>query len=264
MLAIDVGNSHITTGVYVGGSLQEVLRMPTQACIEDGAFLSRAPGLRERLPDEAVMVSVRRQASEIIIRDLVASEVHPPLVVDVSTPMGIEVCYATKDTLGVDRLVCAAAAYHLYGQAGRPVVVIDMGTATTIDYVTAQGAFRGGMIAPGLWSAYEGLLAAAPQLPRLDDLGLGGGDLIGSDTASCVRSGVVKGHAAMIVKVVELMAGRTGAEPVVVVTGGPSGSVRDDLPESFIFDEMLILRGLLRIHSLQHNKSVKISGSSNR
>lgn len=262
MLAIDVGNTNITTGIFEDGSLLEVLRVPTQVCIEDAVFLARNTGLQGRLHEEAVMVSVRRQAAEIVIRELAASGGNPPLVVDVNTPMGIEVLYDSKDTLGIDRLVCAAAAYHLYGDMDRPVVVIDMGTATTIDYITSQGVFRGGMIAPGIRSAYEGLLAAAPQLPRLDDLA--GGDLIGSDTVSCVRSGVVTGHAAMIMKVVEMMAGRTMIEPVVVVTGGPSGTVRDDLPESYIFDETLILKGLLRIHSLQNKKSVKISRSSVR
>ncbi|NMD40680.1 MAG: type III pantothenate kinase [Deltaproteobacteria bacterium] len=262
MLAIDVGNTHITTGIFEGGTLQEVLRLSTQDCIESDAFLSLAAGMRRRLPDEAVMVSVRRQAAQTIVRELVAAGGPPPLVVDVNTPMGIEVIYDSKDTLGVDRLVCAAAAYHLHGEKGRSVVIIDMGTATTIDYVTAQGAFRGGMIAPGIMSAYEGLLAAAPQLPRIGDFTAGA--LIGTDTVSCVRSGVVTGHAAMIMKVVEMVAGRTKTEPVVVVTGGPSGTVRDDLPKSYIFDETLILKGLLRIHSLQDKTSVKISRSSVR
>lgn len=262
MLAIDVGNSHITTGVFQGGTLLEVTRIPTQACLEDDSFLSLSPGIRSRLPEEAVMVSVRRQAADIIVRELVASGGNPPLVVGVDTPMGIEVLYETKDTLGIDRLVCAAAAYHLYGVSGRPVVVVDMGTATTIDVVTAKGAFMGGMIAPGMGSAYEGLLAAAPQLPRLADLA--GGRLIGADTASCVRSGVVMGHAAMVMKVVEMMAGETMADPVVVVTGGPSGMVKDDLPRAYIFDENLILKGLARIHALQAVKGVKISRSSVR
>ncbi|MCK7510046.1 MAG: type III pantothenate kinase [Desulfobacterales bacterium] len=61
---------------------------------------------------------------------------------DVNTPMGIEVRYGSKDTLGMDRIVCAAAAYHLYRKRHRPVVVIDMGTATTIDYITEQGLPR--------------------------------------------------------------------------------------------------------------------------
>ncbi len=136
-----------------------------------------------------------------------------------------------------------------------------MGTATTIDYVTAQGAFRGGMIAPGIRSAYEGLLAAAPQLPRIGDFTAGA--LIGTDTVSCVRSGVVTGHAAMIMKVLEMVAG-SETETLVGVTGGRSGTVRDDLPKWYIFDETLILKGLLRIHSLQDKTSVKISRSSVR
>jgi len=74
MLAIDVGNTHITTGIFEGGTLQEVLRLSTQDCIESDAFLSLAAGMRRRLPDEAVMVSVRRQAAQTIVRELVAAE----------------------------------------------------------------------------------------------------------------------------------------------------------------------------------------------
>ncbi|HPR55497.1 MAG TPA: type III pantothenate kinase [Deltaproteobacteria bacterium] len=252
MLAIDVGNSNITAGIFEGSALKTIRRIPTHTCISDGSFLAHVPDVRGILPAEAVMVSVRRQADDIIVRELLASGGKPPLFVDVNTPMGIDVMYETKDTLGIDRLVCAAAAYHLYREMDRPVIVIDMGTATTIDYITGQGVFRGGMIAPGIWSAYGGLLTAAPQLPRLEDLD--GGDLIGASTAACVRSGVVRGHAAMIARVVEMMADTMKTRPVMVITGGPAGMVRKELPESYIMDANLILKGLSRIHSL-HNEN---------
>jgi type III pantothenate kinase len=253
MLAIDVGNTNITTGIFEGGALLAVRRIPTHTCLDDAAYLSHAPEVRNRLPDDAVMVSVRRQAADIIIRELVASGGASPLLVDVNTPMGIEVRYRSKDTLGIDRIVCAAAAYHLYREKARPVVVIDMGTATTIDYITEQGVFLGGMIAPGIRSAYEGLLAAAPQLPRLEDLA--GGELIGDTTAECVRSGAVKGHAAMIGKVVERMAGRMKKKPVVVMTGGPAGLVKGELPKSYIMDGALILKGLSMIQSFRNENN---------
>ena len=123
------------------------------------------------LSSGAAISSVRAAAAEIIEREIQAVTGTPPLFVNVGTPMGIEISYDTKETLGMDRLVAAAAAYHLYRSPERlGLVVIDMGTATTIDYITGQGVFIGGMIAPGLRSAYQGLLAAAPQLPQVDDL----------------------------------------------------------------------------------------------
>jgi type III pantothenate kinase len=262
MLAIDVGNTHITTGIFEGGALKEVLRASTLDCLRDGAFLVHAHEVKAMLPHETIMVSVRAQATQVIVREWERFGGTSPVIVDVDTPMGIEVRYSTRDTLGVDRLVCAAAAHRLYGKEGRPVVVVDMGTATTIDYVSERGVFEGGMIAPGLRSAYEGLLAAAPQLPRLDDLG--GGSIIGASTDECVRSGVLKGHAAMIRKSAEIMARARRRRPVVVVTGGLSALVRDDLPGSYRVDGDLVLKGLSIIGSLQREERVKISGSSGR
>jgi type III pantothenate kinase len=252
MLAIDIGNTNITAGIFEGSDLLGVFRVPTEECLKGSAFLAHVPDLCKALPDSAVMVSVRRAASKIIIKELEESTGTSPLLVDVTTPMGIEVSYETKETLGMDRLVCAAAAFHLYREKHRPIIVIDMGTATTIDYVSKDGVFFGGMIAPGIKSAYQGLISAAPGLPRLDDLFES--ELIGTSTEACVRSGVVMGHACMIRKVVEMMARQNKAKPVVVLTGGTSGMVAKGLPRTYILDNNLILKGLYVIWSLLNVK----------
>jgi type III pantothenate kinase len=247
MLAIDIGNTNITAGIFEGGDLKDVFRVPTEECLNGSAFLVHVPGLRSALPDSAVMVSVRNAATKIIINEFEESTGSSPMLVDVNTPMGISLSYETKETLGVDRLVCAAAAFHLYREKNRPIIVIDMGTATTIDYVSEDGVFLGGMIAPGIKSAYQGLLSAAPGLPRLDDLFAG--ELIGTSTEACVRSGVVMGHACMIQKVVERMARQNKVKPVVVLTGGTSGMVSKGLPRTYIIDNNLILKGLFVLWS---------------
>jgi type III pantothenate kinase len=252
MLAIDVGNTNITTGIFEGSGLKAVFRMPTEVCLKKSAFLPLLPDVRKTLRDAAVMVSVRSGATKIILKEFEESTGQLPMLVNVNTPMGIKIRYDTKETLGIDRLVCAAAAFHLYRKRHKPIIVIDMGTATTIDYVTVHGTFIGGMIAPGISSAYEGLLASAPQLPRLDDLSPG--ELIGASTDACVRSGVVMGHIYMIRKVVEMMARRNGTKPVVVLTGGPSGLVAEVLPKAYIMDEHLMLKGLSIIYSSRIEK----------
>jgi len=249
MLAIDIGNTNITTGVFEGNNLKAVYRVPTDVCLKRSSFLSLIPIVRKVVHDAVVMVSVRKKATDIVMMECEKTSGKTPLLVDVYTPMGIKVHYETMDTLGTDRLVCAAAAYHLLQKKKRPVVVIDMGTATTIDYVTEGGTFTGGMIAPGIRSAYEGLLQAAPQLPRLDELSPG--NLIGASTSACVCSGVVMGHAAMIRNVVEMMGHRRKKRPEVMVTGGLTGMVRDVLPAGYNYDENLILKGLSLINFLQ-------------
>ncbi len=252
MLAIDVGNTHITVGLFEGLKMQAVFRMPTEKCLKGLSFFEHLPEICEHISSGAVISSVRAPVSDIVVRELETMTSKRPLLVNVSTPMGIAIRYETKETLGVDRLICAAAAYHLYRKEGRAVVVIDMGTATTIDYVTEDGVFLGGMIAPGLKSSYLGLLTAAPQLPVLDDLLVH--DIIGSSTEECIRSGLTMGHAAMIRGVVEMMAQAKGTLPVVVLTGGLSRIVRQILPRGYIVDEDLILKGLCLIFTLQNEK----------
>ncbi len=247
MLAIDIGNTNITAGIFEGSDLLDVFRLPTQECIKASAFLSRLPGIRKEIARETVMVSVRREATKILVREVKDATGKAPTLVDMNTPMGITVDYGTKETLGIDRLVCAAAAFRLYGCRVRPLIVVDMGTATTIDYVSQEGVFMGGMIAPGIMSAYEGLLAAAPQLPRLEGLSAGG--LIGKTTSECVRSGVVMGHACMIQKAVEMMSPGKDSKPVVVLTGGPSCLVAEGVPKTYIIDNQLILKGLCLLSS---------------
>jgi type III pantothenate kinase len=252
MLAIDVGNTQITVGLFEEGELMDVFRVSTEACIQSSSFFEYLPEVHKLVSSDVIVSSVRAAVTGIIERETRALTGGKPFIVDVSTPMGIEVRYETKETLGIDRLVCAAAARHLYGVPGRAMVVVDMGTATTIDYVTEEGVYLGGMIAPGLMSSYQGLLTAAPQLPRLDDLSAR--SLIGSSTADCLRSGVTMGHAAMIRGAVEMMARSKGSQPEVVLTGGLSGMVRGLLHPDYIVDEALILKGLRFIFIL-HNEN---------
>jgi type III pantothenate kinase len=252
MLAIDVGNTHITIGFFEEGELKDLFRVPTEVCLKSASFLEYLPPERKLLSSGTVMASVRAAAAEIIGLEIKAVTGTLPFMVHVGTPMGIEISYDTKETLGIDRVVAAAAAHYYYRRPGRALVVVDMGTATTIDFVDEQGRFLGGMITPGLMSAYRGLLSAAPQLPRVEDLS--GPPVIGKNTFDCIRSGVVTGHAAMIRGAVEMMSEERGSPVSVVLTGGLSVTVKDFLPPEYVRDEVLILKGLSFIYTL-HNKN---------
>lgn len=250
MLAIDIGNTHITVGFFEGKELQDIFRVPTDVCLKSASFLEYLPSERNLLASGVVMSSVRAAAAGIVEREIQAITGSLPLMVKIDTEMGIEVSYDTKETLGIDRVVAAAAARHYYGRQDHALVVVDMGTATTIDFVTKQGIFLGGMIAPGLMSAYRGLLASAPQLPKVEDLS--GPQIIGRTTLDCLKSGVVTGHAAMIRGAVEMMSEAMGSPVQVILTGGLSVTVKEFMPPDYIRDEFLILKGLSFIYSL-HN-----------
>jgi len=254
MLAIDVGNTNIKSAIFEQDIIRRIFSLETKICLETGSFLDQLLSAVEKMPQNVVISSVRRDVTEVIVRDITARSLQEPFVVDPTSDMGITNLYRTNETLGVDRIVNAAAAYCLYGKQGNPVVVVDMGTATTIDYVSPQGEFLGGAIAPGLLSASKGLEINAPELPQVDfssDV-----SAIGRTTDECIRSGVVLGHAAMIQGMVDLMSAQcheTG--PIVVITGGLSEVVKNCFPIRYIFDKNLTLKGLYRIYRLNRHQT---------
>ncbi len=248
MLAVDVGNTHITSAVIDGAEIRLMLRIPTETCLKSGAFFEHLDFGGDPVPGQIVLCSVRKSVSGIICRECEDLPGVTPLIVTNDTPMGITSRYRSKATLGTDRLVDAAACFHLHAKGRRPGIVIDMGTATTIDYITGEGEYLGGVIAPGLLSAYRGLTAAAPELPEVEISPVD--RLIGTTTHECIRSGAVAGHAALVKELSSMMAREHGSTPVVVVTGGFSRMVNAWLPEEYIRDEHLMLKGLSFIYQV--------------
>lgn len=246
MLAIDVGNTHIKAAMFDGPEIREILVLPTAQCQSQGVFLPLMPAILAARPCQIVVASVRQPIREIMLHDFQTMLGVIPLMVDIETPMGIENRYRSTETLGIDRLVNAAAAFHLYRQGNRPLIVIDMGTATTIDYVREDGVFLGGAIAPGLLSAYRGLITHAPALPEIQIKPTD--RLIGRTTHECLASGAVIGHAAMIREMANLMAGQDS--PLTVVTGGVIQFLEAWLPSEYIVDRDLTLKGLRIIQEI--------------
>ncbi len=250
MLAIDVGNTHITSALIDRGDIREIFRVPTVQCLETGTFFGHLPVSRKDIPREIVVSSVRKAVSDIITKECARELQVEPFIIGMEADMGITNRYRTSHTLGIDRLVNACAGYHLYGKGCTPLVIIDMGTATTIDYVTGQGEFLGGAIAPGLLSAYRGLLGLAPELPRVEISPVQ--TIVGETTDECMRSGVIASHAAMVRSMAAMMAGEKGTNPGVIVTGGLSSIVANLLPGDYIVDEHLTIRGLSLIYDINN------------
>ena len=248
MLAIDVGNTHITCAFIEGAEIRLLRRVSTEDCLSGSAFLDLLDLDGKPVPDRIVICSVRRAATGAICRGFREGLGISPFVVSNDTPMGITTSYRSMDTLGTDRLVDAAACHHLYSGGRAPGIVVDMGTATTVDCITEAGEFLGGAIVPGLLSAYRGLLAAAPELP---DIAISPVEnLIGTTTKECLRSGVIAGHAALIRELSSLMAARLGKKPLVVVTGGLARVIDALLPADYVRDEHLTVKGLSIIHAI--------------
>lgn len=166
-----------------------------------------------------------------------------PLVIGENVELGFEVRTAKPSEVGSDRLVNAIGAHIVYPG---PLIVVDSGTATTIDVVAADGGFEGGAIAPGIHLSVEALHAAAAKLPRVALKRPG--RVVGNDTVSAMQSGVFWGYIALIEGMIERVRAERGEAMTVVATGGVASLFRGATTAIDHFDPDLTIRGLLEIH----------------
>jgi type III pantothenate kinase len=256
LLAIDIGNTNLTLGLLDGGAISGVRRAGTHRATTadeldllldgllglDGHTLGdvTAVALASVVPSQAVMVEAVADRRSIPI--LVATAGNVPLAVRVDRP----------GEVGPDRIVNALAAQRLYGT---PAVVVDFGTATTLDCVGLDGAYLGGAIAPGLVLGLEALASRTAKLPRVD---LRTPDrAIGRDTVSAIRSGTVFGYQALATGLLarvrqELadLAGTTADRVHTILTGGLSAEPwARDVAGVETIDPDLTLKGLAILYA---------------
>lgn len=253
ILVFDVGNTETTVGLFDGSRLHAQWRLTTHASRTDDEV-----GLLLRALLDAT--DVPRGAVEGVAIGSVVPAVTPtlvaacrrcfsitPLVVDASVALPIRLDVEEPMTVGADRLINTLAASRMYG---RDTIVVDLGTATTYDCITADGVFLGGIIAPGVRTSAETLFRRTSKLPATE---LEAPErLIGRRTEECIRSGVIFGAAEAIDGLVRrLKAEWPGTmEPLVVATGGLAEVLR---PHCHSFDRVepeLTLHGLRLAYAL--------------
>lgn len=234
LLAIDIGNSNIVLGVFVGDRLNWSWRLMTQ---------------RERTADElGIFVAElfthagidRTGVTGIVLSSVVPPLTRPavqmcrrywnldPLVVDPATNAGMPIRYEPVSDVGADRVVNAVAAFDLYGRPRHaPVIAIDFGTGTTFDAITKEGEYAGGVIFPGIQISADALFQRAARLPRVDVRRPP--SVIGHTTVTSIQSGLYFGYVALIDGVVARMRAELG-EPVAVciATGGLAEVIAKD------------------------------------
>ncbi len=215
LLAIDVGNTAIKFGLFEGGDLTSKFSIPT---IRDATADDIKRDVGDRLPihvDSAIVCSVVPDVEDELrsfLRGI--SSVEPTLVTN-SFDFDLKIDYEPLDSLGTDRLVNAFAAAKKYGV---PVIVCSLGTATTIDVVSADREFLGGVIAPGMDAMAEALHLKTARLPKVD--ATKPDRLIGNSTADAVRSGIFYGYVSMVDGLIERIRNIAGQDVAVVMTGG--------------------------------------------
>jgi len=256
LLAIDVGNSNVTIGSFRNGSLSAVRRAatPVSATADELEVL-----LEELLHlDDAAFADVSAIACASVVPavsaslEAVAARRERPLLLASAGTVPIPVRVDRPAEVGADRLVNALAVSRLYGT---PAVVVDLGTATTFDCVSGDGAFVGGAIAPGLELGLDALSSRTAKLPRVE---LRSPDrVIGRDTVSAIQAGAILGYQSLVNGLLartrrELAdAGDVSAGDIhVVLTGGLSqGPWAGAIDGVEAIDPELTLKGLAILHA---------------
>ncbi|MBX3069903.1 MAG: type III pantothenate kinase [Thermomicrobiales bacterium] len=245
VLAIDIGNSAVKFGIGPrnSASWHDLWRLPTQSATESDEWASLLlphlpPDIRVKLASVVCSSVVPLVAEALLdgLRQLVPVE---PVVVTARTPMAIRVTTDLPERTGSDRIVNANT---MWITRGGPSIVIDAGTATKIDAVTATGEFPGGIIAPGVGTMMDGLARRAAQLSEVPVAMPE--RAIGRNTATAIQSGVVLGHTRMIEGLIQDVTAELGQVVDVVMTGGFSALLAPHIPSVRAVEPTFVLDGL--------------------
>jgi type III pantothenate kinase len=253
LLVADIGNTKILIGLFVDDQLITTLRIPTWRGQTAAAAAEITRWLQQigHTCDEISGVAVSCVTPGVIDQfQEMASALFScrPLVVTGETPTPLRMSYGTPKTLGADRLLNCVAAAEAYGA---PVIVVDLGTATTIDCVSPQRAFLGGAIAPGVGTALQALSQAAPGLPAVELVGPR--HVIGRNTTECMQIGLINYAAAAIDTLARQMQAEMHATATVVATGGLAHIMRDSSKEIQFYEDHLLLKGLRLVYNFNRN-----------
>ncbi len=248
ILAVDVGNTHTVLGLFDANEICGHWRVSTNPALTADELRVKISALlagdeRSWRDIEAVVISsvvpkVTSAYEEIALQVTGAQ----PMVIGPGLKTGMPIRYDNPHEVGADRIVNGVAALDAFGG---PVVVVDFGTATTIDVIDRSGAYLGGAIAPGLETSAEALFSRAARLSKVDLEAPA--KVIGTNTRASVQSGLLLGEAAMVDGLVRRVWDELGEHTTVVATGGLAPRMAGLCETIEHVDVDLTLRGLLLI-----------------
>jgi type III pantothenate kinase len=251
LLVVDIGNTNIVVGLYREQQLVHAWRLSSRRDVtadEFRVYLAGLLGSQVSGVRDGVVASVVPPLTSQVTETLHEMLDRDPLVVAPGIKTGLRLKMDYPQEVGADRIANAVAAQARYGG---PTVVVDFGTATTLDVVTAEGDYLGGIITPGPQLGADALSARAARLPRVD-LAVPP-RVIGRNTIDSLRSGVVYGHAAMIDGLVRRVERDLDEGVRIIVTGGTAPLISPLMERVDGIDLDLTLEGLRLIY--ERNRS---------
>jgi len=249
LLAIDIGNSNTSLGVFDGDRLVTHWRLTTarERTVDEWGVLTRnlfaLGGLDFKSIDAIAIASVVPPLNFTLKR---MAEVYfqlTPLFVDHTSDTGVAILYQPPADVGADRIVDAVAAIHKYGA---PCIVVDFGTATTFDAINSRGEYLGGVITPGITISSDALFERAAKLPRVEIKQPP--YVIGSSTVEAMQSGLYHGYVALVDGILRRIIDELGAKARVIATGGLAPLIARGSEFIETVDETLTLEGLRLVH----------------
>jgi type III pantothenate kinase len=254
LLAIDIGNTSITIGLYIANTLGPRWRLASD---------------NNRTPDEyGILLAQLIERAGVQVADVheiaIASVVPPltgtieqacriyldavPLIVDAGTRTGVALRYEDPKQVGADRVVNAAAVLRLYQG---PACIVDFGTATIFDAISAEGEYLGGAIAPGIGIASDALFRRAAKLPRVEIIRPPAA--IGRNTVHSLQSGLLYGYVGLVDGMVARFRAELGADMKTIGTGSLVELIAKETKSIDIIEPWLALQGLKIIYDLNRN-----------
>ena len=215
LLAVDVGNTNITLGVFNGEELVGTFRMTTRIARtsdEYGMIISEIleqNGIAHKDINDAIIASVVPALMHSLTSGIIKYFHIEPIIIEAGIKTGIRIATENPKQIGADRIVDAAGAYELYGG---PVLVLDFGTATTYDLVTADGSFVAGVTAPGIRISAKALWEDAAKLPEIEIRRPE--SILAKETISSMQAGLVFGQIGQTEYIVKHMIEESGLKNV--------------------------------------------------
>ena len=249
LLAIDIGNTNIVLGLYQDKQLITHWRLATQAertADEYGVIITQLIDYEGFRCDQIVAIVVSCVVPPMLTttQELAARFFdREPLIVGPGIKTGMPILYENPKDVGADRIVNGIAAFDKYRDA---CIVVDFGTATTIDLISPKGEYVGGAIAPGLSISLEALVQRASKLPRIEIVKPK--EVVGRNTVNSIQAGIFFGYVGLVDGLVKRIQKEQNVHVNVVATGGLAPLVASECATIHEVDEFLTLDGLRIIH----------------
>ncbi|WP_068777632.1 type III pantothenate kinase [Paenibacillus sp. FJAT-26967] len=250
ILVVDVGNTNIVLGIYKGSDLLHHWRLSTNrsATVDEYGMmfhnLFQYAGIRNDQIEGVIISSVVPPLMFALEQLCLKYMKRTPLIVGPGIKTGLNIRVDNPKEVGADRIVNAVAAIELYGS---PCIIVDFGTATTYDYIDANGQLLGCAIAPGIGISTEALYQRAAKLPRIELIKPK--SVVGRNTISAMQAGIIYGYVGQVDGIVTRIREEYNVTPKVIATGGHAELIASESRVIDVVDPMLTLEGLRFIYA---------------